>query len=269
MTLDLVLDIGNSRIKGALFDGKALIEFFAINSQPLNKEALVRFFEGKPIKNVFVSSVNSKAENEIKNYLTKQAIAYTFLDYSNLNLILDVDEPEALGHDRIANSYGALARFPLNDCIVVDIGTTITVDFIVKEGRYLGGMIYTGAELCAKALTEYTDKLPLVTLKKPPSALAKTTETHLQAGIYYGQLGAIERMIDELKVSAISPSSVKIIATGGVTQIDDTNICFEKVALIEDLKDLVDFIDPHLTMVGLREILHETFQRKRNNYDYT
>lgn len=263
MTLDLVLDIGNTRIKGGIFEEKKLMEFFAFNTQPLNANALASFFEGKPIKNVLVSSVNTKAEEGIKSYLMQQNIGYTFLDYTHLNLVLDVDEPQALGHDRIANAYGALARFPLNDCIVVDIGTAITVDFIVKEGRYLGGMIYSGAGLCAKALADYTDKLPLVALKKPNSALAKTTETHLQAGIYYGQLGAIERMVDELRLSAISPSSVKVIATGGATQIDDTHVCFDKVALVEDLKDLVDDIDPHLTLVGLREILDETLSKKK------
>lgn len=263
MALDLVLDIGNSQIKGGVFEGKKLLEFFSFKANPLNKDEIVRFFEGKPIKNVLVSSVNSKAEEGVKNYLQQQNIPFSFVDNSNIHLILDVDEPEAVGHDRIANAYGALARFPLNDCIVVDVGTAITVDFIVKEGRYLGGMIYAGAGLCAKALADYTDKLPLVALKKPDSALAKTTEAHLQAGIYYGQLGAIERMIDEIKISALSPSSVKVIATGGATQIDDTNVCFDKVAFIEDLKDLVDFIDPHLTLVGLREILEETLSKKK------
>lgn len=257
MTLDLVLDIGNSRIKGGIFEGKNLVETFVFNTAALNKEELMRILQGKPIKDVLIASVNTKAEEGIKGYLQDQQINHRFLDHSSLKLVLDVDEPEALGHDRIANAYGALARFPLNDCIVVDLGTAITLDFIVKEGRYLGGMIYAGAGLCAKVLADYTDKLPLVSLKKPDSALAKTTVTHLQAGIYYGQLGAIERMIAELRLSAVSPSSVKIIATGGTTQIDEANICFDKVALIEDLKDLVDYIDPHLTLIGLREVLEE------------
>jgi type III pantothenate kinase len=242
--MDLVLDIGNSRVKGGIFEGKELVDSFAFNFQPFDKEAFARHLEGKSITNALISSVNSKAEQEVKTCLGK--IPYRLLDFSKLKLILDVDEPEAVGHDRIANAYGALALFPLNDCIVVDIGTAITVDFIVKEGRYLGGMIYTGAELCAKALADYTDLLPLVAVKRPESALAKTTETHLQAGIYYGELGAIERMIDELRISALSPSSVKTIATGGGTHI-----------FIEELQDLVDTLQPHLTLVGLREILNE------------
>lgn len=244
MPLDLVIDIGNSRTKGALFEGKQLVEAFDWKQAPL---------QGKSIQTAFISSVNAKADEEIKKQLEQLKIPYQFLNNSTLRLVLEVDEPQALGADRIANAYGALSRFPINDCIVIDVGTAITADFIIKEGRYLGGMIYPGGTLCAKSLHDYTDKLPLVTLKKPESALAKTTETHLQAGIYYGQLGAIERMIAELRLSAVSPSSVKVIATGGALQAD--------LEFAEDLKDLVDQIDPHLTLLGLHEILIE--QRKK------
>jgi type III pantothenate kinase len=250
-TYDLVIDIGNSRIKIGLFQEKILIDFFAFPALG-TKDQLIHFLESKPITNVLVSSVNTKAEEVVKSYLEQKKIRFSFLDHKALKLILDVDQPEQLGHDRIANAYGALARFPTNDCIIVDIGTAITVDFVAKEGRYLGGMIYLGAGLCAKALAEYTDKLPLITPQKPESALAKTTETHLQSGIYYGQLGAIERMIAEISLCAISPSSVKIIATGGATISEEKNAAF-----VEDLKELVDLIDPHLTLVGLHEILKE------------
>jgi type III pantothenate kinase len=262
MTLDLVLDIGNSLIKGGLFEGKNLVDTFSLPAHPLPKEELVHHLSGKPIQNVFISSVNSKAEEGVKTSLEQQKIQYSFLNHTQVGLVLDVDEPEQLGHDRIANAYGALARFPLNDCIVIDIGTAVTADFIEKEGRYLGGMIYPGASLCAKALADYTDKLPLVAFKKPPSPLAKTTETHLQAGIYYGLLGAIERFIAELRLSALSPSSVKVIATGGIARIDNTTTSTDKVEFLDDLKELVDLIDPHLTLVGLHEILTELTKKE-------
>ncbi len=256
MTFDLVVDIGNSLIKGGLFEDKTLVREFAILAQSLSKEEFLRHLGDQSIKEALISSVNSQAEETIQNALKQQKIPYTFLDYTKLKLVLEVDEPEALGQDRIANSYGALTLFPLNDCIVMDIGTAITADLIAKEGRYLGGMIYPGATLCAKALSDYTDKLPLVSFKKPDSALAKTTETHLQGGIYYGQLGAIERMIEELRILAPSPSSVKVIATGGATRISDP------VEFIQDLKELVDLIDPHLTLVGLHEIFNELTKKE-------
>lgn len=252
MSVHLVLDIGNSFIKGGLFKDKTLLESFSM-PHSLVQEKLMSHIQGKKVSHSLISSVNSQAEKAVTDCLQKQKISYIFLDYKQLKLVLEVDEPDQLGHDRIANAYGALTLFPLNDCIVMDIGTAITADYIAKEGKYLGGMIYPGAELCAKALAEYTDRLPLVQVQKPESALAKTTQSHLQSGIYYGQLGALERMIDALKLTAFSPSSIKVIATGGGTRNAD---------LIDDLKELVDHIDSHLTLVGLHEILIELVKKK-------
>jgi type III pantothenate kinase len=251
--MHLVIDIGNSRLKGGVFENGSLIDAFFLPVHPLPVEQLQEHLEKRAIKEVFIASVNSKADQVILKMLDSKKIRYAMLDYSKLRLQLDVDEPDALGPDRIANAYGALTRFPINDCIVVDIGTAITYDFIAKEGRYLGGLIYPGAELCAKALNAYTDKLPLVTPKKLSSPLGKTTETHLQGGIYFGQLGAIERTLSELRQATISPSSIKVIATGGATREEHREF-------VEDLKELVDCIDPNLTLIGLHEILIERLQ---------
>ncbi|MBS0620044.1 MAG: type III pantothenate kinase [Verrucomicrobia bacterium] len=240
MGRDLVIDIGNTRIKGGVFEEKKLIQVF--NG--------LEFPKDPPIQRALISSVNRAKEGEVKKFLEDLKIPFHTVDPGKLRLVLDVDEPEALGHDRIANAYGALTRFPIYDCIVVDIGTAITVDFVAKEGRYLGGMIYPGSELCAKALSEYTDQLPLVTVKKTDAPLEKTTVSQIQAGIYWGELGAIEGLIDALRMTAISPSSVKVIATGG------------GAALFEELSELVDLIDPHLTLTGLSEILDELTKKE-------
>lgn len=253
--MDLVIDIGNARIKGGVFEEKKLLYIFALPSFPLDINALDRYLDGKPISRALLSSVNGKAEEPIASYFKQKAIPFSFLDTAQIKLILAVEEPEALGHDRIAGAYGALARFPLHDCIVIDIGTAITADFIEKEGRYTGGMIYPGAHLCAKALADYTDKLPLIAPSKPLSPLAKTTKTHIESGIYYGQLGAIERMIDALRMTSSTPSSIKVIATGGATEDP-------LLSLQEDLSELVDLIDPHLTLIGMREIFFELFKKE-------
>jgi len=243
MAFDLVLDIGNSRIKGGLFEGKTLTKSFGF---PIAQaDQILSLLQGHSIARVLISSVHAPTEEKVKALLSEKNIPFHLLDYKKLKMGFDVEEPEQLGQDRIAGAYGALTLFPIYDCVVVDCGTAITVDLIAKEGRYLGGMIYPGGVLCAKALSNYTDKLPLVTPQKPSSPLAKTTVTHLQSGIYYGQLGAIERMIAELCLSAPSPSSVKVIATGGGTE---GNI---------DLEELVDKVEPHLVLLGLHEILQE------------
>jgi type III pantothenate kinase len=264
VSYDLVIDIGNVRIKGALFEEDKLVYYFALPSFPFSKEKFSAHLSGKPIAQAFISSVNSQLEMHVKTALGEAGIPCTFLYYADLQLKLEVEKPEELGHDHIANAYGALARYPLNDCIIVDIGSAITCDLVAKEGRYLGGMIYPGPELCAHALTGQTDKLPLVVPVKPPSVLGTTSETHIQSGIYYGQLGAIERLIAELRRSTNSPSNVKILATGGATYIEDPITGAAKVIFVDDLKELVDCIDPHLTLVGLHEIQKEQLSKKRS-----
>ncbi len=263
MSLDLVIDIGNVRIKGGLFEGDNLIYTFSFAAFPYSKDTFKGHVHGKPIQKAFISSVNSQLEMHIKTALGEANIPCEFLNYADLQLKLELEKPAELGHDRIANAYGALSRFPLNNCIVLDVGTAITCDLVTKDGRYLGGMIYPGPELCAKALTAHTDKLPLVVPIKPASILGNTTEAHIQNGIYCGQLGAIERLIAEIAGATDSPSSVKIIATGGATHIEDAEMHPEKLPFVEDLKELVDLIDPNLTLVGLHEILKEQLSKKR------
>lgn len=257
MAQDLVIDIGNSRIKLAFFIEDELDFTGSTTVNSFSQENMEAALKGRTIDRIMISSVNRSAEQLVVQTLANIKLPYTILDFSTIKMVLDVDEPEAVGHDRIANVYGALKYFPTFDCIVIDIGTAVTADFVAKEGRYIGGMIYPGPALCAKALADYTDKLPLVTILKPDSPLGKTTESHIQSGIYYGLLGAVERMIAELRMTAPSPSSVKVLATGGATAIDDTGMCGAKVAFVEDLKELVDFINPHLTLVGLHEIQKE------------
>lgn len=258
-----VIDIGNTNVKIAFFKEDRFEESRSISSGASLKELLIPFFQSKSIEKAFIASVQQETENTIKEILSGLSIPAVMLDSTRLTLTLDVDEPKAVGQDRIANCYGALHHFPTFDCIIVDIGTAVTFDFVTKEGSYLGGAIYPGIDISAKALASYTSKLPLVQVLKPESALSRTTETHIQSGIYYGLLGAIERIVSELRLTSLSPSSVKVLATGGATRIENTTMCEDKVLFVEDLKDLVDFIDPHLTVVGLYEIFKEQLSKKQ------
>lgn len=258
-----IIDIGNTNVKIGFFAGDRLEEARSIASSSDLKGILHPFLQSKSIEKAFIASVQPETEKIIRSLLEGLKIPITTFDPVLLSLTLDVEEPQALGQDRIANAYGALHHFPTFDCVVVDIGTAVTFDFVTKEGSYIGGAIYPGIDISAKALSQYTNKLPYVQVLKPESPLARTTETHLQSGIYYGLLGAIERIVAELCLTAPSPSSVKIIATGGATRIENTAMCESKVEFVNDLKELVDFIDPHLTLVGLYEIFKEHIIKKQ------
>lgn len=245
--MDLVLDIGNFRIKGALFDADEIASFFVI---PPKEEDLEKALGGKSFDRCLISSVNQPGADAVQKVLTQIGIPFNMLDFSTASIFLDVDEPEAVGHDRIANVYGALFRFPQNDCIVVDLGTAVTFDYVGANGHYCGGAIYPGIDIGAKALAQYTDKLPEVQMAIPETSIAKTTETHIQSGLYYGLLGAVERITFEMRSTSPTPSDIKVLATGGL--LNRLGEQFTK-----DLSDIVDLIDPALTLIGIHEIMKE------------
>ena len=246
--MDLVLDIGNFRLKGAFFEGDTLRSSFVI---PYDMELLKKYLSAVPIESTLVSSVNRAAEPKIQELFKSLNLPFNLLDFSSVKVKLDVDEPEQVGHDRIANVYGALFHYPQNDCIVVDIGTAVTFDYVGSDGRYMGGAIYPGTDIGAKALANYTSLLPEVQIEKPESAVAKTTKTHIQSGLYWGLLGAIERITFEMRALSTAPSDVKVIATGGFLRREHLE------DFPQDLGELVDLIDPSLTLIGLHEIMKE------------
>jgi pantothenate kinase type III len=79
----------------------------------------------------------------------------------------------------------------------------------------------------------------------------------LYTGIYYGILGAIERICAELIMRSPSPSSVKIITTGNMIELAATFGEENSPTLVDDLKDITDTIDPHLSLWGMHEIFKE------------
>lgn len=249
----LVLDIGNFQIKGAFFRQNAIEGRFSF---PVTEYAALKsVLKKRQFDQSLVISSNREIEGKISALFLEERWPYRLLDLKKMKIRLEVEEPEQLGQDRIANAYGALVHFPTSDCIVVDIGAAVTFDFVRTDGSYLGGAIYPGPELGAKGLFEFANKLPLVPFKKPLEPIGKTTVTNIQSGLYWGLLGAIERIVDEMRFETSSPSSIKVIATGGRTRIDEMEN--EPNAFVADLKELVDFIDPDLTLIGIYEILKE------------
>ena len=95
--------------------------------------------------------------------------------------------------------------------------------------------------MTAWALKEKTAKLPLVEVKKPKRAVGKDTIECIQAGLYFGYLGMIEKILDlSLKEMKISRAKTHVVATGGLSHL-----------FKNDLPDDVVF-SPNLTLEGLR-----------------
>jgi type III pantothenate kinase len=149
------------------------------------------------------------------------------------------DNPREVGADRVVDAAAVRSLYGAPAC-VVDFGTATTFDAISAEGDYLGGAIAPGITIAAQALFERTAKLPRVELTRPPSVIGRNTPHSMQAGLLYGYVGLVEGMVARFR-EELGPT-MKVIATGGLA------------TLIAAETDVVDVVDPWLTLAGLRLI---------------
>jgi type III pantothenate kinase len=147
-----------------------------------------------------------------------------------------LDRPEEAGADRIVDAVAAHARYggPL---IVVDFGTATTFDVVDGQGNYAGGVIAPGITLSLDALYMAAAKLPRIAIKKPQAVIGKGTITAMQSGTYWGYVGLIEGLVARIRAEFGAP--MRVIATGGLA------------SLFEQATDVIDDVEPDLTMHGL------------------
>lgn len=118
-------------------------------------------------------------------------------------LAVDVDEPGKVGIDRLLNAVAANALRPAGrTAILIDSGTATTVDLVTAAGTFAGGAILPGFELMARALHHYTALLPLISIEELAQAecgpLGRNTRTAVHSGLYWGQLGAVRELTRRL-----------------------------------------------------------------------
>jgi type III pantothenate kinase len=102
-------------------------------------------------------------------------------------------EPAQLGADRWAALIGAQA-LQGGPCVVVNAGTTMTVDALSADGIFLGGSIVAGYDLMREALVRSTAQL------RPQAGeftfFPDNTDDAIASGAINALAGAVERMVD-------------------------------------------------------------------------
>lgn len=237
--MNLIIDIGNSVAKLAIFDGGKLVEVFRGSNHSL--DCLPMLCAKYPFRQGIIASVITLS-NTIRRQLGKLPFKMIELSHETPIPIVNLyDTPQTLGMDRLAAVVAANEQKPGHDILVIDAGTCITYDFINAKGEYKGGNISPGMRMRFKALNVFTDKLPKVNAKGEVPMYGQSTETAIRAGVIRGIEFEMSGYIAHLQKNY---PSLFVFLTGGDEFSFETN-----------LKNVI-FADRFLVLKGLNRILN-------------
>lgn len=207
----LAVDIGNTKIKAAVFEDNALIEKFVFDKEEAGKKIEKIFFAHQKISSSILSSVG-KDDFELLLLLEKRAP----LIIIDRNFIFPFRNkyatPQTLGIDRMVLAAGAVLQYPRCNRLIMDAGTCITYDFIDSDDNYLGGAISPGLMMRYESMHTFTAKLPLLYPEIPDSFIGDSTASSMHSGAVNGLLYEIEGFIKRYEESC---GSLSVILTGG------------------------------------------------------
>lgn len=247
----LTMDIGNTNIKTALFDGQEMVKYWRVSTNKIysSDEYGILFMnlfqhekvDPKAVEGICISSVvptiNFTIDHMCQNYFHKTPMFVAPGIKTGINI--KYENPRELGSDRIANAVAAYEEYG-SPCIFIDFGTATTFGVIGEGGSFLGGCICPGIKLSSEALVNNTAKLPRFELTRPEHVIGRTTLTNLQSGMFYGYVGLVRNIVRKIKQELGCEATV--VATGGMA------------VMIAEESHAIDKLDGLLTLKGLRLI---------------
>ena len=254
----LAIDIGNTNVTLGVFSGDVIqVDWRLRSSRHASRDevgmSLMGLFQyaGIPVeglKGVCLASVvpplTGTYVDACLQYLGQKPLVVEAGVKTGVKIL--VTEPRSVGADRIVNACAVKERIQ-GPTIVVDFGTATTFDAVDGEGNYLGGAIAPGLEVAVDSLSGRTAKLPRVELVVPPRVIGKTTIDAIRSGVLYGYVSMVEGMVVRIGAELVTDRSDEqkgptVVATGGFAPT------------IAALTDMIDRVEPNLTLDGLRLI---------------
>ncbi len=247
----VAVDIGNTNIVLGFLDGSRIVATHRISTRTprtadeygllLTQLLALHDLSADDVEDVIVSSVVPKVMHSFRGgiitYLRVEPMVVGPGIRSGLRI--GIEDPKTLGADCLCDCAGAFYLYG-GPVLVADFGTATTFNYVDASGTITCGLITTGIRTGASALWDSAAQLPEVEITRPTTILARDTRTAMQAGLYYGFLGGVERTIAQFHEEI--DEDFHVIATGGLGRIfaDDT--------------DLIDVYDPELILKGMAVI---------------
>ncbi len=237
--MNLIVDVGNSSVKLAVFQESKLLESYSSSIKNFFKKFQEIKKDHPQIAFSILSSV-IKDTSELEKILEKQTKLFVLNESTKLPFKNNYASPQTLGKDRLALVAAGSLKFQNKNLLVIDAGTCITFDFKNNVNEYLGGAISPGLQMRLKALNHFTAKLPLVDLDENVPLIGDSTQNSILSGVLNGVSAELDGIIDRYKADY---KYLTVILTGGDTQI-----------LSKRVKNSI-FANPNFLLEGLNYIL--------------
>jgi type III pantothenate kinase len=250
----LVMDVGNTNTVLGVYDGTRLLAHWrltTVRDRTVDEYGILArnllslaTIEAGRIDAIIIASVvppmNGILETMAQSYFKVRPL---FVEPGmKTGMPILYENPQEVGADRIVNGVAAYERVR-GAVIVVDFGTATTFDAITGKGEYLGGAIAPGLAIASEALFQRAARLPRVDLRRPPRVFGRNTIHSLQSGLFHGYLGLVRGILEKMREEIGEPA--RTLGTGGLS-----------APLHDELRGILDEVDPNLTLEGLR-ILHD------------
>jgi len=198
--MKLLLDIGNTRLKLATFDGQTLSYIKAIeigqqhSCQTQLTDTLAQL--SQPIEACLAVTVASASNSAaIAACIDRCPLHWIEPTASAAGVVNAYPQPEQLGADRWVSMLGLTRHFtaPHPGIVLATFGTATTVDTLSPDNEFKGGLILPGVRMMHQSLAQGTALLPDVA--GPITAFPTNTISAIASGVAGAQVGAVLRQI--------------------------------------------------------------------------
>lgn len=151
---------------------------------------------------------------------------------TGINILMD--NPAAVGADRITGAVAALDQYPV-PIIIIDMGTSTTIEVVDKNKNYIGGMIMPGMNLSLTAMSNVCAQLPAISLEAPKHIVGKNTVDCMRSGVVIGTAAMLDGCVDRIEEElGFKNGEATVVMTGGLGKFV-AKYCKRKMLYVEEL----------------------------------
>ena len=249
MKPNIVADIGNSRIKWAMCADDRVEQMARLPADDTEawKKQAEAWCLAKGLNWVLASVQRESLLRHAEWVRGRGDTVRVLMSWKDLKVQVRLDQPDRVGMDRLLNVIAAKDRVkrPL-PILIVDAGSAVTVDHVDVTGAFVGGVIFPGCRLMAKALHDYTDALPQVDINHSnPPMPGNSTEGAIRAGVFWAVAGGIKAVLRQMgdrarRASWHGREDPVVFLTGGDAE------------LLAPVMDSWVILWPEMTLEGIR-----------------